>query len=64
MAAAPMFSSRRCSFVVPGIGTIQGFCASGQAIAIWAGVAFFRRDPAEQSHQGLFGRFFGPAFSG
>jgi hypothetical protein len=23
-----MFSSRRCSFVVPGIGTIHGFCAS------------------------------------
>ena len=37
-----MFSSRRCSFVVPGIGTIQGFCASSQASAIWAGVAFFR----------------------
>ena len=41
-AAAPMFSSRRCSFVVPGIGTIHGFCASSQASAIWAGVAFFR----------------------
>ena len=36
---APMFSSRRWSFVVPGIGTIQGFCASSQASAIWAGVA-------------------------
>ena len=31
---APMFSSSRCSFVVPGIGTIQGFCASNQASAI------------------------------
>ena len=41
MAAAPRFSSRRCSLVVPGMGTIQGFCASSQARAIWAGVAFF-----------------------
>src|ERR1035438_5747490 len=31
---APMFSSKRCSFVVPGIGTIHGFWASGQASAI------------------------------
>ena len=46
MSAAPRFSSRRCSFVVPGIGTIQGFRASSQASAIWAGVACFaRRDP-------------------
>ena len=30
------------SLVVPGMGTIQGFCASSQASAIWAGVAFFR----------------------
>jgi hypothetical protein len=29
-------------FVVPGIGTIQGFWASSQAIAICAGVACFR----------------------
>ena len=36
-----MFSSRRFSLVVPGIGTIQGFWASSQARAIWAGVAFF-----------------------
>ena len=28
--------------MVPGIGTIQGFCASSQASAICAGVAFFR----------------------
>src|SRR5919202_560171 len=41
-AVAPRFSSRRCSFVVPGIGTIHGFCASSQANAIWAGVACFR----------------------
>ena len=37
-----MFSSSRRSFVVPGIGTIQGFCASSHASAICAGVAFFR----------------------
>jgi hypothetical protein len=37
---APMFSSKRYSFVVPGIGTIHGFWASSQASAIWAGVAF------------------------
>ena len=41
MATAPMFSSRRSSFVVPGIGTIHGFCARSQASAIWADVAFF-----------------------
>ena len=41
-SAAPMFSSRRSSLVVPGIGTIHGFCASSQASAICAGVAFFR----------------------
>ena len=38
-----MFSSKRCSFVVPGIGTIHGFWASSQASAICAGVAPFRR---------------------
>ena len=37
-----MFSSSRCSFVVPGIGTIHGFWAKSHASAIWAGVAFFR----------------------
>ena len=37
--AAPMFSSSRSSFRVPGIGTIHGFCASSQASAICAGVA-------------------------
>ena len=37
-----MFSSGRCRFAVPGIGTIQGFCASRQASAIRAGVGFFR----------------------
>lgn len=41
-ATAPMFSSRRCSLRVPGIGTIHGFWASSHASAIWAGVVFFR----------------------
>ena len=50
--AAPMFSSRRCSLVVPGIGTIHGFCASSQASAICAGVAFLcRRDRAEHDRR-------------
>lgn len=39
MSAAPRFSSSRCSFVVPGIGTIQGLCASSQASTICAGTA-------------------------
>ena len=34
-----MFSSRRSSFRVPGIGTIYGFWASSQASAMWASVA-------------------------
>jgi hypothetical protein len=29
-----MFSTSLASLVVPGIGTIQGFCASSQASAI------------------------------
>jgi len=41
-AVAPMFSSRRFSLVVPGMGAIHGFRASSQASAICAGVAFFR----------------------
>jgi hypothetical protein len=32
-----MFSSSRDSFVVPGIGTIQGLRASSHASAIWPG---------------------------
>jgi hypothetical protein len=40
--AAPMFSSSRCSLVVPGMGTIQGFWARSHAKATCAGVAFFR----------------------
>src|SRR6266566_1577015 len=42
IAVAAMFSSRRASFVVPGIGTIHGFRASSQASAVCAGVACFR----------------------
>ncbi len=38
--AAPLFSVSLCNFVVPGIGMIHGFCASNQANAIWAVVAF------------------------
>src|SRR6267142_145631 len=38
---SPLFSSRRDNLVVPGIGTIHGFCASSHASAICAGVAFF-----------------------
>ena len=34
--AAPRFSSRRSSFRVPGMGTIQGFCASSHASATCA----------------------------
>ena len=41
-STAPRFSSRRSSFVVPGIGTIHGFCASSHASAICAGVAPLR----------------------
>src|SRR3954465_764262 len=41
ISTAPRFSSRRCSFVVPGIGTIHGFCARSHASAICAGVARF-----------------------
>ena len=41
-ATAPIFSSRRCSLVVPGMGTIQGLRANSQARAIWPGVALFR----------------------
>jgi hypothetical protein len=32
-AAAPRFSSKRQTFVVPGMGTMQGFCASSHARA-------------------------------
>ena len=34
MAIAAMFSWRRCSLVVLGMGTIQALCASAQASAI------------------------------
>ena len=34
ISAAPIFSTNRSSFRVPGMGTIHGFCASSQASAI------------------------------
>src|SRR5258708_4724942 len=47
---APIFSERRWSFVVPGIGTIHGFCSSSQARAICAAVGLFRpRIPPSRS---------------
>ena len=53
-SAAPRFSSRRCSLVVPGIGTIHGFCASSQASATCAGVApFCRRDAGQEVDERL-----------
>ena len=39
LLTAALFSSRRCSLRVPGIGTIHGFWASSQARAICAGLA-------------------------
>ena len=56
IAVAPRFSSSRCSFVVPGMGTIHGFCASSHASATWAAVAFFALAIyAEQIDQRLIG---------
>ena len=49
--AAPMFSSRRSSLRVPGIGTIHGFCASSHASAICAGVVLPCGDALEQIDQ-------------
>ena len=40
--SAPMFSSICGIFVVPGMGTIHGFCAINHANAICAGVACLR----------------------
>jgi hypothetical protein len=48
-----MFSSRRCTFVVPGIGTIHGFCASSHAnrdLRRRRVLPF--RDPGEQPDEG------------
>ena len=42
MLPAALFSIMCCITVVPGIGTIQGFCPSSHARAICAGVAFLR----------------------
>ncbi len=52
-ATAPRFSSKRFSFVVPGIGTIHGFWASSHASAIWAGVHSSLCDAAEEIDEGL-----------
>ncbi len=41
-ASEPIFSNICAICVVPGIGTIHGFCAISQASEIWAGVACFR----------------------
>ena len=55
IVTAPIFSSRRCSFVVPGMGTIQGFWASSQASAICAGVTPFSRPiPSNRRTKGWF----------
>jgi hypothetical protein len=53
--AAAMFSSGRVSFVVPGTGTIHGFCASSPARAICAAVACFRTPTySSRSTTGLY----------
>src|SRR3990172_7014893 len=61
-SAAPRFSSRRASFVVPGIGTIHGFCARTQASATCAGALPFRvATAATRSTRAWFARrFFAP----
>lgn len=53
IATASIFSSRRCSFVVPGIGTSHGFWAKSRAMPIFraippplrAGLVYFIRKP-------------------
>ena len=59
--AAPMFSSMCAICVVPGIGTIHGFCAISQASAICAGVACFRSAHvfSKSTSAKLWGRFSG-----
>src|SRR6185437_12864773 len=53
-SAPPRFSARRCSFVVPGIGTIHGLLASSQARANLRLSCFFLvGDAAECVHQRL-----------
>ena len=65
-SAAPRFSATRSSRRVPGIGTIQGFCASSQASAICAGVAPLARRSAAAVDEGLvrFARFLREARQG
>ena len=53
-AAEAMFSSRRCSFVVPGDGTIHGFVGQpSQASTVGRASRFPLGDLAEQFDQGL-----------
>src|SRR6266571_5313881 len=47
--APPRFSARRWLFVVPGMGTIHGFCARSHASATCAGVAPIRAASADSS---------------
>ena len=51
---APMFSSKRCSFVVPGIGTIHGFLGKQPSERDLGGCRLLPFcDAAEQVNQGL-----------
>src|ERR1700722_12335436 len=55
-SALPRFSSSRCNLVVPGIGTIHGFCGRSQANAICAGVnALSGRQLSDEIGQRLIG---------
>lgn len=55
MSAAAMFSSRRCSLVVPGIGTNVRLCASTHASASWAGVTPFSFEIGQRIDDALVG---------
>lgn len=51
---APMFSSKRCNFVVPGIGTIHGFTSQQPGDRDLSGCRLLLFcDAAEQINQGL-----------
>src|SRR5215207_4711882 len=60
-ASAPLLSSMCAICVVPGMGTIQGFCAISHASATWAGVACFRLAQllTRSTSARLWGRFSG-----
>jgi hypothetical protein len=54
IASEPLFSSRRDNLVVPGIGTIHGFCSKQprqRDLRPWGLLLF--RDSAQQIHQRL-----------